>query len=271
MAEGDYSAAKNLAKWRYEQDYGIHTAPVLLQYYVTLVQSNDPRKAMEIKNEMITLLSGVDTSPKQVEQFAGKLREENKPYEAILMYQVAIHYCREERNVSTVVNCLLRCCAGTSVIVEKGFENSEISKELVINHIIPYMKQAKIQMARHLMFNKIQITETLAMCLHCIEQCQKEADDLIGREASLKEAISLLRDNLGRDAEKKKIFGSCLNNLGHTMLMRRRFDVAQRLFNQAIAAKQKAENYDSIAEKRKDIQLSQAGLRAAKRGECSIQ
>ena len=270
MAEGKYSAANDLAKWRYEQVNGIHTAPVLVQYYVTLMQSNDPQKATEIKNELITLLSGVDTSPKEIVQFAGKLQEENKLYEVFLMYQVAIHYCREEQNVPTAVTCLLRCCAGTSVIVEKGVESSKLSKELVINHIIPYMKQAKIQMKRHLTFNRTEITEKLAICLHCIEQCQNVAGDLIGRETSLKEAISLLQDHFGKDVEKKKIFGTCLNNLGHTMLMRQRFNEAGKFFKQAIAARQKAEDYDSIAERISDIQSSQNGLKAAQKGECSI-
>jgi len=133
------------------------------------------------------------------------------------------------------------------------------------------MKRAKVGIARHLLVNRREISHALATCLHCIEQSQKEIDDLDGREATLKEAISLLRDNHGRDVEKKKIFGTCLNNLGHTYLLKRRFNEAIRIFQQAIAAKQNAEDYDSLAEKRDDVKLSQNGLRAARTGECAIQ
>ena len=236
-----------------------------------MVQNNDPIDAEDIKDVLLTVLTEVNTSPKQAERFAKKLYEQNKPYEAILFYQVAIHYCQSEKDVSTVAQCLQLCCAGTSLIVREQIEKKELSKKFVINHIVPFMKQAKRQIEKHLSFNKKEITEILAHCLHCIEQCQKEGDDLQGRESTLRTAISLLENNFGSETEKRRIYGTCLNNLGHTMLLRRRFDEAQNYFSKAIAANQKAEDHDSIAAKRRDIQLSQSGLRAARAGECPIQ
>ena len=256
---------------RYELDSSLHYAPVLVQYYVTLIQNEAPLKADEVKEELIGLLRGVNKSAKEVEKYANNLRGSDRPYEAILFYQLAIHYCSNERNVSDIVNCLLRCCAGTSIVVREAIEKGELDKGLFGRHIIPYMKRAKTGIARHLTVNRREISQALATCLHCIEQCYKEIDDLDGREAALKEAISLMRDNFGRDVEKKKIFGTCLNNLGHTYLLKRRFGEAIRLFQQAIAAKKRAEDYDSLAEKLEDVSLSQNGLRVAKTGECAIQ
>ena len=271
LRDRQWNDANDLAKRRYELDASLHFAPALVQYYVTLIQNEAPLKAEEVKEELIGVLSGVSKSAKEVEKYANNLRGSDRPYEAILFYQLAIHYCSNERNISDIVNCLLRCCAGTSIIVREAIERDELHKNLVRRHVIPFMKRAKTGIARHLLVNRKEIAHALATCLHCIEQCQKECDDLDGREASLKEAISLLRDNLGRDVEKKKIFGTCLNNLGHTYLLTRRFNDAMRVFQQAIAAKQKAEDYDTLAEKREDVQLSQNGLRAARNRECAIQ
>ena len=271
LRDRQWNDANNLAKKRYELDPSLHVAPVLVQYYRTLIQNEAPLKAEEVVEELRAVLSGVSKTAKEVEKYANNLRGSDRPYEAILFYQLAVHYCEDERNASEVVNCLLRCCAGTSIIVREAIEKGELDKQLIRRHIIPYMKRAKTGIARHLLLNKKEISHALATCLHCIEQCQKETDDLDGRESSLKEAIALLRDNHGRDVEKKKIFGTCLNNLGHTYLMKRRFNEAVRLFQQAIAAKQKAQDYDTLAEKRQDVLLSQNGLRAARTGECAIQ
>ena len=272
LNERKWNEANNLAKKRYELDPSLHVAPALVQYHRTLIQNEAPIKADEVKDELLAVLSGVSKTAMEVEKYANNLRSSDRPYEAILFYQLAIYYCNDERNVSNIVNCLLRCCAGTSIIIREAIERGDLDKRLIGQHVIPYMKRAKTGIARHLMRNKQEISHALATCLHCFEQCQKEIDDLDGRESSLKEAIALLRNNHGRDVEKKKIFGTCLNNLGHTYLMKRRFEDAIRLFQQAITAKQKAIDYDSPAEKREDVQLSQNGLRAAKSGEvCSIQ
>ena len=272
LSERKWNDANNLAKRRYELDSSLHFAPALVQYYVTLIQSEASLRAEEVKQELIGVLSGVSKTARQVETYANELRSNGRPYEALLFYQLAIHYCSDERNISDIVNCLLRCCAGTSIIVREAVEKAELDKQLIGRHVIPFMRRAKVGIARHLLVNRKEISHALATALHCIEQSQKEIGDLDGREASLKEAISLLRDNLGRDVEKKKIFGTCLNNLAHTYLMKRKFEDAIRFFQQSITAKQKATDYDSAAAKQEDIQLSQKGLRAARSGEvCSIQ
>ena len=272
LSERKWKDATDLAKRRYELDASLHFAPALVQYYVTLIQNEASVKAEEVKEELIGVLSGVSKSAKEVEKYANQLRNNGRPYEALLFYQLAIHFCSDERNISDIVNCLLRCCAGTSIIVREAIEKDELHKDLVRRHVIPFMKKAKVGIARHLLVNRREITHALATCMHCIEQCQKEIDDYDGREATLKEAVTLLQDNYGRDVETKKIFGTCLNNLGHTYLLTNRYDDATRLFQQAIAAKQKADDYDSLAEKREDIQLSQNGLRAARNREnCLIQ
>ena len=272
LSERKWDEANDLAKLRYEQESHLHAAPALVQYYVTLIQNESPLKASEIKDELIEKLRSLSTSAKEVEKYASNLRNNDRPYEALLFYQVAIHYCADERNISDIVNVQVRCCAGTSVVVKEAIEKAELSKQVIIRHVVPYMKQAKAGIARHLLANRREVSHALAICLHCIEQVQKEADDSQGREASLKEAISLLRDNHGRDVEKKKLFSTCLNNLGHTYLLRGRFSDAMRLFQEAITAKQKAEDYDDLAEKREDISLSQNGLRVANaREQCVIQ
>ena len=266
-----WDEANDLAKLRYEQESHLHAAPALVQYYVTLLQNESPLKASEIKDELIAKLTNVSTSAKEVEKYANNLRNNDRPYEALLFYQLAIHYCGDERNISDIVNVQLRCCAGTSVVVREAIEKAELSKQVVIRHVVPYMKQAKAGIARHLLANRREVSHALATCLHCIEQVQKEVDDYAGREASLKEAISLLRDNFGRDVQSKKIFGTCLNNLGHTYLLQHRFNDAIRLFQEAITAKQKAEDYDTPAEKREDVLLSQKGLKVARARDCVIQ
>ena len=271
MKDRKWDAANDLAKLRYEQESHLHAAPALVQYYVALIQNESPLKASEIKDELIAKLTNVSTSAKEVEKYANNLRNNDRPYEALLFYQLAIHYCADERNISDIVNVQVRCCAGTSVVVREAIEKAELSKQVVIRHVVPYMKQAKAGIARHLLKNRKQISHALATCLHCIEQVQKEAADNAGRESSLKEAISLLRDNHGRDVEKKKLFGTCLNNLGHTYLLQHRFNDAIRLFQEAIAAKQKAEDYDTLAEQQKDVSLSQNGLRVARARDCVIQ
>lgn len=271
MEEGDYNSARELAKWRYEQDAVFHTATVLLQYYVTLVQSDSSNEAEDIKDVFLTVLTGIQTSAIEAEKFGKKLLEDDKPFEAILFYQVAVHYCQSENDVSDLVTCLLRCCAGTSIIVRQEVAKSKLPKAFAKNHIIPYMKQAKTIMSRRLMHNKKEISKAIATLLHCIEQCQHIVDDIDGREATLSEALSVLRSNHGTEVAKIKIFGTCLNNLGSLMLMKDRFVDAQKYFKEAISAHQKAEDYDSVAERRDDIQRSQAGLNAAKTGKCPIQ
>ena len=263
LKDRQWNDATNLAKRRYELDSSLHFAPALVQYYVTLIQNEVPRKAEEVKKELIGVLSGVSKTAVAVEKYANSLKVSQRPYEALLFYQLAIHYCSNERNVSNVVTCLLRCCIGTSIIVQEAIEKGELDKELVGDHVIPFMKKAKAGIERHLPFNPEEISQVVAACLHSIEQCQKNIDDLDGREASLKEAISLLRNNLREDVQKKKIFGTCLNNLGHTYMSKHRIKEAIPLFQQAMEATMTADDFDSLEEKRAEIELTKKNHAAA--------
>jgi len=95
LRERQWNDATDLAKRRYELDASLHFAPALVQYYVTLIQNEAPLRAEEIKDELIAVLSGVSKTAKEVEKYANNLRNNERPYEALLFYQLANLGCRQ--------------------------------------------------------------------------------------------------------------------------------------------------------------------------------
>ena len=271
MNENNLDAASNLAKWRYDQTARIHSAPVMAQYYIASVRNGAPIKAGEIANELKTILRLVEKSTQNVERYASRLDDENKPFESLLFYCLAIHYCDEERDVNILINVLVRSCGTMAAIVRKETENNTLSALVISRHIIPYLRKAKVGIARRLMVNREKVAHALATSLYCIEQCEDCVKNNDGRESALKEAISILEDNLKSNAQKHKLYGVCWNNLGHAYLMKQRFNDATRCFQKAIAAKKNAQDYGSVADKIEDIKRSERGLAVARSGECVIQ
>ena len=255
----------------YHQDTRIHSAPVLAQYYITSIRNHNFVKAVEVASELKSVLQNVESSAKNIERYASRLDDENKHFLALLFYFLAVHYCDDESDVNILINVLVRSCGGTASIMRKVTENNQISEQVISRHVIPLLRKAKIGIAGRLMVNKEKVSHALATALYCIEQCEDCIENHDGRITALREAISVLEDNLRGNAAQHKLYGICWNNLGHAYLMKRRHNEAVGCFEKAIVAKRRAQDYSSKAEQTEDVKKSERGLGVARSGNCITQ
>ena len=88
---------------------------------------------------------------------------------------------------------------------------------------------------------KFCTTKCLLSFLIC--RCQLAAQDFIGCERILTEAIRIYEVCFPEDKTQNRVYGICLHYLGFTFLSRNRFKKATGYFNEAKVAFENAKNY----------------------------
>ena len=227
------------------------------------MHTNRPDKAVQLKEEFFDLLEeiNVEPTPRMVEVNANKCLAKKNLFEAFLMFQLTLKRCENEVNAPDVINILHRCCGKTGKIVTGLLEKGAVSNQLIKNYVIPFMKKLIARLKQFEYYDKKEVAFVQAVCMHYLEQCEFQVGDLDGREEALKEAMAVMEKQMGlREAQKRHIYGGCLNNLRQTYLLKQKPKEAAKMFTQAIAAKQKAEDYDTEKEKAEDVAKSEMAL-----------
>ena len=107
------------------------------------------------------------------------------------------------------------------------------------------------------------ITVIHVACKHKLEIAEGYADDFSGVEVTLTEAKDLLTEVLGQEAKEMHLLGTLLNNLGANCLMQKRPQAAKNYLTEAIEVNMNAKDYDTDAEKERDIMRSSRALSRA--------
>ncbi|CAK8689371.1 unnamed protein product [Clavelina lepadiformis] len=266
LQERKYEEAYGLVKKQYKLGSKFNFAPVLVKYYVSLIHTDRLDKAAKIRDELTSLIQELlESSPEELEKYGHSLRQKSKFIEAILFYQISHRFCETEMNPADAVSALQGCALGTKLAVTELLEKHKVSKQTVRKHVIPEMHKFIDCLGRFKSVEKKLICIVQGLCLHHVEHCEFLVGDVNAREASIKRAITSMKDVLGSEAEKHHLYGGHLNNLGHTYLVKDRPGDAASYFSQAIVAKKRAEDYDTQAEKLEDIKKSELALQLARR------
>ena len=100
-----------------------------------------------------------------------------------------------------------------------------------------------------------------AHCLHCVEYIEGHIRDHESCELTLVEAINLMEAKLAGDCKKNRVFATLLHNLGYVYEVTGRFDEAHKLYQKALLADRTAVDYRSEAERKANIEASEASIR----------
>ena len=231
-------------------------APQLLQYYTLLLQTDRYKEAGEFGNRLLEVCRSMDCSPICAQKYASKLENQDKALEALFFNILSVHLCFYKREIDEIyLDVMTKALEEISKIVEEAIQKAKLSLHIVHRHIIPtllfanerviftFKNKPSIEFAEG--FARANANQSFLIC-----RCQLAAQDFIGCEKILKEAIRLYKVCFPDGETKNRIYGICLHYLGFSFLSRNRFEKATDYFNEAKVAFENAKGYKT-GEKRK--------------------
>ncbi|CAK8689380.1 uncharacterized protein LOC143460850 [Clavelina lepadiformis] len=264
MEEGKHEEAYGLLKKQYKLGASVYFVRVLIKYFTTLITTDRDNKCQQIISELKSKIRDeLEIPPDDLIRYAKQLQVKKEYFSAFLFFQLGASLLKNEIDIANVVNGMQTCALGCKLIVMALVNQNLASRALIKRQFIPQM----LEMRRHLKVvhgvDKKQLCLVEANCLHHIEIFQGLVGDHNASEASINEAVNLMRETLGSDAEKFEIFSTHLNNLGGAYLRKNRPQDAARILSQAIAAMRKAD-FSTEAERISDIAKAENMLQRAR-------
>ena len=243
LNQGKYFEAYGLLKCQYKLGPQMHFAPVLVKYFVSLMQTDRADKAEKIRDELAELLRDKFAElPNEINQYAESLMEENKLWEAILFFQISLMYCEKESSCPDPAIIPQISASGLMQCVAKIFSATPGTKKLLKQHVVCWIKKAKDLAINAIPKNKKFSSLVQANLLGHQARCFLLFQEYNVAEKLLKEAIQTLKQCHKSDAENFGNFSQFLRQLGVICFQTNRLDAAERYLKRATAAAEKAKD-----------------------------
>ncbi|XP_078493403.1 uncharacterized protein LOC144748822 [Ciona intestinalis] len=234
----------------------------LVNHYQCCMLARKTEEAVRIKEQLKTLIKEkFQTTPNKIETFADTIRGEGRDMEAILFYQIAAEFYGNQSKAGLVG--IVNCVKGIIESIKAMLSRDKGLKPIVRTHVIPLMRDMREMIRRSDDVSEEDRCLEEVWCLHCIGWSEYLVGDQINLESTLVEAIAIMERVFKERAEKYSVYGSCLNNLGHTYNNTSRPNDACQYFRKAIAAIGKAEDIDDD-ERAYYVARSEQGVENAK-------
>ncbi|XP_078493397.1 uncharacterized protein LOC144748818 [Ciona intestinalis] len=234
----------------------------LVNHYRCCMLAGETEEAMRIKEQLKKLIKEkFQTTPNEIKTFAHTIRGEGRDMEAILFYQIVAEFYGNQSKAGLVG--IRNCAWGIKESIKAMLSRDKELKPIVRTHVIPLMRDMREMIRRSDDVSEEDRCLEEVWCLHCIGWSEYLVDDWINRESTLEEAIAIMERVFKERAGKYVVYGSCLNNLGHTYNNTSRPNDACQYYRKAIAAYGKAEDIDDDERARK-IANSKQGVKNAK-------
>ena len=248
--------ADKLADLNPTMSFESFAAPQLLQYYILLLQTDRYKEAGEFGNRLLEVCRSINCSPISAQIYAFELTNRNKTLEALFFNILSVHLCFYRREIDKIyLDVMTKALEEISKIVEEVIQQAKLSLHVVHRHIIPtlllanerviftFKNKPSTEFAEG--FAKANANQSFLIC-----RCQLAAQDFIGCERILKEAIRIYEVCFPKDKTQNRVYGICLHYLGFSFLSRNRLKKAMDYFNEAKVAFGNAKDYKT-GEKRK--------------------
>ena len=244
MNKGNYFEAFGLLKRQYQLGPQIHFAPVLVKYFVALMQTDRADKVGKIRDELAELLKNkFSDSADEIYKYAESLLDENKLWEAVLFYQVSMLYCEKPSSNYDSIQLLQWNVYGLTDCVCKIFSANPGSKKLLKQHVICWMKKAQDWTARALGQNQKISSLIQANLLAHQGKCLHYFQELNEAEKLYKEAVEIMEHYHESEAENFRCFACYLKHLGIFCYQTQRLNEAEKYFNRSMNAAKKAKDF----------------------------
>ena len=225
--------------------FEVFSAPQLLQYYLILLQSDRFEEAENISSQLKKICQAFNYSPVSAQDYGCQLENKKKPLEALFFYLLDLYLCVLQNDYKVFMTKALE---EISKVIQDTIVKAQLSKHIVHRHIIPALIKGNKKMNDEFPeeFPDVNLNQS-----HLISQCQLAADDFIGCETNLREAIKIYESKFAENKRQHCNYGFCLHNLGISFLERNLFERAKDYFEKAKVALESANDYESTSEKMK--------------------
>jgi len=189
----------------------------LLAKYEELVNNRQYEEAEKFKSKLSSMIvKRTSASPDDAMLHAKKLRCSKRFVEALAFLDAAAALAANLQSKHEGLETVKLCIQEMMVCSEIMVANETSTKELVKLHIILIMQEKVKEMKTSCGAEDKWCILQVATALHYIEWCQRVVGQWKKREATLKEAISMVRNAFGDDqqGEHSLLLGTLLHNLG---------------------------------------------------------
>ena len=249
----------------YKMSPSISRLPLQIDYYETLMKTGRGEEANRLVDEILGVLKHkLKVDPKPCKRLAQRYFNEKRYFKAILLDLLGNHLLPDLKDTEKVYTAIQRNMVRLQKSIKKVCKECYSHKITVRLWILPRMRcslQTVFDNARGK--SKKMITVIHVACKHKLEIAEGYADDFSGVEVTLTEAKDLLTEVLGQEAKEMHLLGTLLNNLGANCLMQKRPQAAKDYLTEAIEVNMNAKDYDTDAEKERDIMRSSRALSRA--------
>lgn len=254
LKQRKFSEACTALQSQHDLGSKINFAPVLVKYYVSLMCTDRCDEANKIRDELIATLNGkFRDTPDNICSYADSLQNNGELFEALLFYQVALHYAEKKTNPRRILELPQKLVNGVRSCSLKLFKKSLISKKLLQDYVIPILLRVRDQARRTIKANVILSVLVQSVVLFNVQDFHFLYGDLLAQGAVLKEGITLFRSHLEKDKSNFRLYGFFLERYGDVCLLLNRPEDAKKMMKQAVTALKKAKDFDHPHEKTEEL------------------
>ena len=221
-----------------------------------MLQTDKFKEAGEFGYRLLEVCRSTNCSPISAKNYASELKNQDKPLEALFFNLLSVHLCftYKKKIEALYLDVMTEALEKISKIVEEAIQKAKLSLHIVHRHIIPtlllsnerviftFKNNPSTEFAEG--FAKANANQSLLIC-----RCQLAAQDFIGCEKILREAIRIYEVCFPEDKTQNLVYGICLHYLGFSFLLRNRLKEAMDYFNEAKVAFGNAKDYENGKER----------------------
>ena len=196
MQQGKFFEAYGMLERQYKLGPELHFAPVLVNYYASLMQTDEGERADKIRDELIAVLEEkFGDSSDEIGKYATHLRLQSKYFEAILFYQIALHFAGKfTEKLVDAGDTVQECAGGLSLCIIQLFEKKPGLKNLLKNHVVVWFEKA-VSLVEKSTIGEVLTTLIQSNILGISGKCRVLIREVEDAKVALKEAIRKLEDN----------------------------------------------------------------------------
>ena len=264
MKQEKFHEAYGMLDCLHKYGHEIHFVPVLVNYYISLMHTNQKEQADKIKDELITLLTDkFDESSLSFNKYAFCLLRKKKLLEALLFFQVAVYFIGIEKDVEMAMVEPQQCCYGMSQLTKALLQDCSFGRKLITDVIIPNMKKCKDHVTNAFSMNLKLSSLGQASCFRYMAFCYDEMKNFEDAEKYFQKAIDVMKKFLKEDVADFKLYGNLLKELADVLLSQDKAEESLNMMKSSLAAIKKAKDFGSSPEKLLYIKKYQQAVDAA--------
>ena len=261
--ERKYAEAYGFMKNLYALGPQTYFVLVLAKYYITLLATEQTKKADQIRDQMAEFLqkSCTDTA-KDLCDYATELRFCDEFIESVLFYQIAFAKFQNEENVENLLELPAQVSMGILLNSFELFKDRLISKTMICSYFIPIFQKIARTVESKFSFDKKLSSAAQAQCYFHAALSQELTCEFVDQEMTCIKGLALLKRHHSKASAMKMSLYSCLLELlGLVNVKLGRHDDGVQLLVQAVAAKKKTKDLKNPEEKAEDLNRVQKTLK----------